>query len=86
MRKKFAALIGEPIERPDADYVLKYIGFVIGGIPPIGFKLNTVPFIDEDLMKYQQIWAAAGTPYAVFQLKPDDLLRITHGQIINLKK
>ena len=84
--KKIASLIGESIERPDADYVLKCTGFVIGGIPPIGFKLDTVPFIDEDLMKYQEIWAAAGTPHAVFQLKPDDLLRITQGQVVNLKK
>jgi len=48
--------------------------------------LDTVPFIDEDLMKYQEIWAAAGTPHAVFQLKPDDLLRITQGKVVNLKK
>ncbi|MES2122905.1 MAG: YbaK/EbsC family protein [Chlamydiota bacterium] len=84
--KKIASLIGEPVERPDADYVLKYTGFAIGGIPPIGFNLDKPPLIDEDLMQYQTIWAAAGTPHAVFQLTPDDLTRITQGQVVNLKK
>ncbi len=84
--KKVSAHIGEPIERADADSVLKWTGFAIGGIPPVGFKLETTVLIDEDLMGYQEIWAAAGTPYAVFQLTPNNLLKITKGQVINVKK
>ncbi len=84
--KKVAAFIGEPIERADADFVLNCTGFAIGGIPPIGFKLDILPLIDEDLMSYQEIWAAAGTPYAVFQLKPDDLIKITQGRVVTIKK
>ncbi len=84
--KKVADLIGEQIERADADYVLKCTGFAIGGIPPIGFKLDAPALIDEDLMQYQEIWAAAGTPHAVFQLTPNDLIRITQGQVVDLKK
>jgi len=84
--KKIAACVGEPIERADPDYVLKYTGFVIGGIPPVGYTLESPPLIDEDLMNYSELWAAAGTPFAVFQLKPEDLLKITKGQVVNLKK
>ena len=84
--KKVAELIGEPIERPDADYVLKHTSFTIGGIPPVGYKLDMPPLIDEDLMAYEEIWAAAGTPYAVFCIKPHDLVKITNGQIADIKK
>jgi prolyl-tRNA editing enzyme YbaK/EbsC (Cys-tRNA(Pro) deacylase) len=84
--RKVAALIGEPIEKPDADYVLACTGFSIGGIPPVGFQFKTVPLIDEDLMHYQEIWAAAGTPHAVVKLNMQDLLRITHGRVVDLKK
>ena len=84
--KKIATYIGEPIERADAEYVLKHTGFAIGGIPPVGFKLDSPFLIDEDLMGYQEIWAAAGTPFAVFQLKPDDLLEITQGRTVSIKK
>ena len=79
--KKIATYIGEPIERADAEYVLKHTGFAIGGIPPVGFKLDSPFLIDEDLMGYQEIWAAA-----VFQLKPDDLLKVTQGRTVNIKK
>ena len=52
----------------------------------MGFKLDSPFLIDEDLMGYQEIWAAAGTPFAVFQLKPDDLLKITQGRAVSVKK
>jgi len=83
--KKIAALVAEPIERPDADYVLKSTGFVIGGIPPLGYQFDIPPFIDEDLMGYSEIWAAAGTPYSVFKITPHDLLNITQGTLTYLK-
>lgn len=83
--KKIASLIGEGIEKPDAEFVLKHTGFAIGGIPPVGFQLEIHPFIDEDLMGYSEIWAAAGTPNAVFQLHPNHLLQITQGQVVNIR-
>lgn len=84
--KKIVAMIGEPIEKPDADYVLKHTGFAIGGVPPIGYILEVSPLIDEDLMHYSEIWAAAGTPNSVFRLSPGDLLQITQGRTANIKK
>jgi prolyl-tRNA editing enzyme YbaK/EbsC (Cys-tRNA(Pro) deacylase) len=84
--KKIVQYVGEEIEKPDAEYVLKHTGFAIGGIPPIGFQLEMKPLIDEDLMDYSELWAAAGTPNSVFRLVPSDLLKITTGLVVNLRK
>ena len=74
------------LQKPDADFVLKHTGFAIGGIPPIGFHFDTPPLIDEDLLTYAELWAAAGTPFAVFRITPQDLLKITHGRVVFLRK
>ncbi|HSX03583.1 MAG TPA: YbaK/EbsC family protein [Rhabdochlamydiaceae bacterium] len=84
--KKVTAYLEEEIEKPDADYVLTHTSFSIGGIPPVGFAFELKPIIDEDLMSYKEIWAAAGTPYAVFQITPEDLLKITSGKVLNIRK
>ena len=60
--KKIARYVGEEIEKPDAEYVLQHTQFAIGGIPPIGYTFAINPLIDEDLMHYAELWAAAGTP------------------------
>ncbi len=60
-------------------------GFAIGGIPPIGHKKIIDTFIDEDLFKFEEIWAAAGTPNAVFNLNSKDLKSLTNGRIISVK-
>ena len=80
-----AAEIGEPVGKPDADYVLEKTGFVIGGVPPVGHIHPIHTFIDQDLLQYEEIWAAAGTPHAVFKLSPDDLVRLTGGKVIPVK-
>ena len=77
--------IGEKLEKADADFVLEHTGFVIGGIPPIGHKNSITTLIDEDLMQYEEIWAAAGTPHAVFKLTPKILTEITQGSIVSIK-
>ncbi len=84
--KKIEQLIGQPIEKPDADFVLKHTGFAIGGVPPVGYTLDIAPLIDQDLMSYGEIWAAAGTPFSVFNITPENLVRITHGRVIDIKK
>ena len=82
--KKIVQYVGEEIEKPDAQYVLQHTGFAIGGVPPIGHDLK--PLIDEDLMAYAEIWAAAGTPHSVFRLSPKDLIKITEGVVVNLSR
>lgn len=79
-----AALLGEPVDKPDADYVRARTGFVIGGVPPVGHSEPLATFIDQDLLQYDTIWAAAGTPRAVFELTPDDLVKMTGGQVIDV--
>jgi prolyl-tRNA editing enzyme YbaK/EbsC (Cys-tRNA(Pro) deacylase) len=78
-------LISEPLGKADADYVRKHTGFVIGGVPPIGHSEKLEIFIDEDLLQYKEIWAAAGSPNAVFKLSPSDLIKITGGRVTSIK-
>jgi len=83
--KRIAEFIAEPLGKADADYVRKHTGFVIGGVPPIGHVEKLEIFIDEDLMQYGEIWAAAGNPNAVFRLTPSDLMTITGGRVVSIK-
>ncbi len=79
--KKAAALVGESIARADAEFVREATGFAIGGVPPVGHATTPVALIDQDLMAFEEIWAAAGTPNAVFRLTPADLVALTQGTI-----
>ena len=83
--KKVEALIGEPLGKADADFVRQRTGFVIGGVPPLGHAQPLQTFIDRDLLQYPWVWAAAGTPNAVFQLDPADLPRMSGGQLADIK-
>lgn len=83
--KVVAEYVGEELEKADAEFVLEHTGFAIGGIPPVGHKTSIMTFIDEDIMQHDEIWAAAGTPHAVFKLTPTILAEITKGQIIRIK-
>jgi len=82
---RLGELVGEPIERPDADYVRQRTGFAIGGVPPVGHSEAVRSFIDEDLLQYEEIWAAAGTPNAVFRLTPAALVRMAGGRVVPIK-
>ncbi|WP_094602747.1 hypothetical protein SPSIL_000090 [Sporomusa silvacetica DSM 10669] len=83
--KKMREYLGEPFSRPDANFVQETTGFAIGGIPPIGHLNKLKCLIDADLFEYNELWAAAGTPFDVFKITPDQLASITQGQIINVK-
>lgn len=83
--KKIETLISEPIGKADADFVRQRTGFVIGGVPPVGHLEKIEIFIDEDLLQYEEIWAAAGTPNAVFRLTPSDLAQMTGGRVVAIK-
>ena len=75
---------GEPVKMPDADFVRKVTGYAIGGIPPLGHDESIATFIDEDLMQYGELWAAAGTPFSMFRLTPEQLKAMTGGKVIKL--
>lgn len=84
--KKIAAVVGEPIEKPDAEFVRTQTGFVIGGVPPLGHATPLRTLIDPDLLTFEVIWAAAGTPNAVFKLLPPELVAMTGGTVADVKQ
>jgi Cys-tRNA(Pro) deacylase len=83
--KRISEYAGEKISRADADFVRRVTGFAIGGVPPIGHVEKMETYIDEDFLTYQTVWAAAGTPNAIFELKMDDLQKMTGGRIAQVK-
>lgn len=84
--KKVRAILGEKLSKANADFVRAVTGFVIGGVPPVGHTQPLRTLIDADLMQYTTIWAAAGTPNAVFPLTPAELVRITGGEVVDVKE
>ena len=84
--KAVAARLGEPIGRADADFVRARTGYAIGGVPPVGHPTPLPTFIDRDLLGYDEIWAAAGTPNAVFRLLPADLVALTGGEVADIRQ
>lgn len=83
---KIGRLIGEKIGRADADFVREKTGFAIGGVPPLGYVEPPLTLIDEDLLGFSEVWAAAGTPNAVFRLTPGDLAAMTAGRTADVKQ
>ena len=84
--KKVAAAIGEKIGRADAAFVRERTGFAIGGVPPLGHLEAPLVVLDEDLQAFEEIWAAAGTPNAVFRLSPADLPALAGGAFVSVKQ
>lgn len=84
---KLAALCGvgkNKVKRADADTVRETTGFAIGGVPPFGHATRLSVYIDQDFWQFEVIWAAAGTPNAVFAITPADLERVTGGVVADL--
>jgi len=74
----------EALARATADFVREATGYAIGGVPPVGFSQPIETWIDKDLLQYEVVWAAAGTPYAVFSLDPNSLPALTGGTVIEV--
>ena len=82
---KVSALLGEKIGKADADFVRLQTGFAIGGVPPVGHAVSIETFIDEDLLVRETIWAAAGTPNALFSFSSRALEPLTGGVVADVK-
>ena len=82
--QKAAAIVGNVLYRADADFVKSNSGFSIGGVPPIGHNISPTVILDHHLEDFDIIWAAAGTPNAVFCLTPKQLAGLTHGTFENI--
>ena len=83
--KRLGRTIGEKVQKPDAHFVRQVTGFSIGGVPPVGLAQSLQTVIDEDLLQYEVVWAAAGNPKAVFSLDPKTLESMTGGRIARVK-
>lgn len=81
--KKIDALVGKT-GRADADFVKVRTGFSIGGVSPLGHVQTPVTLIDRELFRFEEIWAAAGHPHAVFRLRPQDLERLTGAPVADV--
>ena len=75
---------GAPVGRADAEFARTATGFSIGGVPPLGHPAPLRTVIDEDLLRYEVVWAAAGTPHAVFPIEPVELARLAGGRVVRL--
>jgi prolyl-tRNA editing enzyme YbaK/EbsC (Cys-tRNA(Pro) deacylase) len=85
--KKVQALVcadGQKLGRADAEFVKAATGFSIGGVSPVGHAVPPVTLIDRDLLRFDEIWAAAGHPHGVFKLQPDDLRHLTGAPIVDV--
>lgn len=81
---KVGAELGSELKLAKGSFVKKATGYAIGGVPPLGHERPLETVVDAHLMTLETIWAAAGTPHAVFQLTPEDLLRITGGRVLDV--
>jgi prolyl-tRNA editing enzyme YbaK/EbsC (Cys-tRNA(Pro) deacylase) len=85
--RKLAALRGvgrKKVKRADADMAKAATGFSIGGVPPFGHKSSLPVYVDQDLTRFEVVWAAAGTPFAVFAITPEELVRASGGTVADL--
>jgi prolyl-tRNA editing enzyme YbaK/EbsC (Cys-tRNA(Pro) deacylase) len=83
--RQISSYAAETIQRADPEFVRHVTGFAIGGVPPIGHLQPMETYIDEDLLQYSEIWAAAGTPNSLFKLTPQELEKMTAGRIVSVK-
>jgi len=83
--RRIAEYAGEAIVRADPEFVRSVTGFAIGGVPPIAHVTAMETYLDEDLLAFDSIWAAAGTPNAIFELSPADLRRMTSGKVVPIR-
>lgn len=84
--KMVAARAGEPLAKATAEFVREVTGYVIGGVPPVGFPQPIETWIDADLLQFSEVWAAAGTPFAVFSLDPGALAALTGGTVVPVSR
>lgn len=81
---KIEGATGLKLAKADADYIKAETGYAIGGVPPVAHAQEVSIILDPDLKAHEVIWAAAGTPNAVFALKPEDLEMLTGGRWVEL--
>jgi prolyl-tRNA editing enzyme YbaK/EbsC (Cys-tRNA(Pro) deacylase) len=84
--QKVENLVGFQVRKANADEVKKFTGFVIGAVAPVGHFTDMTILIDPDLLQYPKVWAAAGTQNSVFSIKPQEIVDITQGKVVDVKE
>jgi prolyl-tRNA editing enzyme YbaK/EbsC (Cys-tRNA(Pro) deacylase) len=84
-KEKVGKYLGFKIKTAGPDYVLEITGYPVGGVPPLNHKKPIRTLIDKDLMQYDKIWAAAGTPDSLFPISPQKLVEFTKAEVIIIK-
>ena len=82
---KVSDKLGEPLTRADGDFVRSATGYAIGGVAPLGYSHPVTLLLDEDLRRFETVWAAGGTPFAVFPIRPDQLQSLTGADWSDIK-
>ena len=80
---KVAALVG-PLGRANAAFVKERTGFSIGGVSPVAHAMPGVTLIDQELFRFEEVWAAAGHPHGVFKLHPEHLVTLTGAPVADV--
>ncbi|HEY5863282.1 MAG TPA: YbaK/EbsC family protein [Casimicrobiaceae bacterium] len=83
--RKVATQVGEAIGKADPAFVRECTGYAIGGIPPLGHASSMTTFVDRDLLQYDVVYAAGGTPHAMFPLRPAELVRVAGGNVADVR-
>lgn len=84
--EKVSRLLNAAVSRADAELVRRATGYGIGGVPPVGHAQRLAIVLDEDLLGFDVVWAAAGTPNAVFPIAPAELVRVTDGRVADVRE
>ena len=79
---RLSEVVGQRVGRANADQVRQATGFSIGGVPPVGHQAKLPVYVDADLLQFDEVWAAAGTPNSVVSIDPQDLVRVAAGQVV----
>ncbi len=82
--QKLSALVAEPVQQADAAFVHQRTGFAVGSVPPVGHIASLATFIDEDLLRYEELWAGAGIPNTVCKFYPADLVSVSGGRVVSI--
>lgn len=84
--QRLGGLLGARVRRAHPDVARGTTGFAVGGVPPVGHTGSLPIYVDRDLLQYDLVWAAAGTPNTVFPIEPDALVRVSGGQVADVKQ
>ncbi|MBX6395088.1 MAG: YbaK/EbsC family protein [Alicyclobacillaceae bacterium] len=82
---KLAVILGRSVQLADPDAVMQLTGYEIGGVPPVGHRIPLKTIIDESLFQYDKVYAAAGSPRAIFACHPGTLVNWTDGLVAKIK-